>query len=41
MSQRGADMVGKRLATAAAIAATGFSIGSACAGMALLIKLFV
>ena len=41
MSEQGADVAGKRLATAAAIAAVGFSIGSACAGLALLIKLFV
>jgi len=41
MSEQGADVAGKRLATAATIAAIGFSIGTACAGMALLIKLFV
>lgn len=41
MSEQGADVAGKRLATAATIAAVGFSIGSACAGLALLVKLFV
>lgn len=41
MSPRATEIVRMRLATAAIIAAAGFSIGTACAGMALLIKLFV
>ena len=41
MSEQGADVVGKRLANAATIAAIGVAIGSACAGLALVLKLFV
>jgi hypothetical protein len=41
MSEQGADTAGKRLATAAVIAAIGFAIGSACGGLALVLKLFI
>lgn len=41
MSEQGADVAGKRLATAAAIAASGFAIGVASAGFATLLKLFL
>jgi hypothetical protein len=41
MSEQGADTAGKRLATAAVIAATGLAIGAACAGAAAVLKLFL
>ena len=41
MNQKDAGIVGKRLAAAAVIAAIGIAIGSACAGLALTLKLFL
>lgn len=41
MSPGATAVVRQRLANAAMIAAVGFAIGSACAGLSLLIKLFV
>ncbi|MBG6222804.1 MULTISPECIES: hypothetical protein [unclassified Janthinobacterium] len=41
MNPKDAGIVGKRLAAAAVIAATGIAIGSACAGLALTLKLFL
>jgi hypothetical protein len=41
MNERDAGIVGKRLATAAITVAVGVAIGSACAGLALVLKLFV
>lgn len=41
MSEQDAGVVGKRLANAAMIAAVGMAIGSACAGLAPMLKLFV
>lgn len=41
MSEQDAGVVGKRLANAATIAAIGMAVGSACAGVALILKLFV
>lgn len=41
MNARDAGIVGKRLALAAIIAAGGLAIGAGCAGLAVLIKLFI
>lgn len=41
MSEQGADAAGKRLATAALIAALGFAVGLASAGVAQVLKLFL
>jgi hypothetical protein len=41
MTPKDAGIVGKRLATAAVIAAVGIAVGSGGAGLGLLLKLFV
>ncbi|MEH6434282.1 hypothetical protein [Massilia sp. DD77] len=41
MNAKDAGIVGKRLATAALIAAIGFALGASAGGAALILKLFI
>lgn len=41
MNSQDAGIVGRRLATAALVAAIGISVGAACSGTSLLLKLFI